>query len=91
MPFSKGLLGDTNIGFYEGREFRLTKPIDTTVTTLVIRVTSPINFLLKLQKISAIAGNITMLAYRSNAGVPSGTFVPSKYYANNNQQPTTLY
>ena len=91
MPFNKGLSGNTDIGFQEGREFRLTEPIDNTLAAVVVRVTSPINFVLKLQKLSATSGSITMLAYRSDAGIPSGTFVPSKYYANNNQQTGITY
>lgn len=70
-------------GFWENREFRLNEPIPT--TGKVIRVTAPIDFLLQLQQIMSVDGEVTMLAYRAEDGAEGGTWSPSKYYARNNQ------
>lgn len=69
-------------GFWEKREFRLNEPIPT--TGLVIRVTSPINFVLQLQRLISDDGLVVMRAYRSVDGVEGGTWTPSIYYTHNN-------
>ena len=71
-------------GFWEGREFRLNQPM-TTATTFVIKVVSPINFVLQLQRLVSETGRIEMRAYRSSDGVEGGVFSASPYYSNNNQ------
>lgn len=72
-------------GFWEGREFRLNEPIDTSSATFVIKVVSPIDFVLQLQRLVSETGKIEMRAYRSSGGVEGGTFSASPYYSNNNQ------
>lgn len=72
-------------GFWEGREFRLNEPIDTSSSTFVIKVVSPIDFVLQLQRLVSETGKIEMRAYRSSDGVEGGTFSASAYYSNNNQ------
>ena len=49
-------------GFWEGREFRLNEPIDTSSATFVIKVVSPINFILQLQRLVSETGRIEMRA-----------------------------
>lgn len=72
-------------GFWEGREFRLNEPIDTSSASFVIKVVSPIDFVLQLQRLVSETGKIEMRAYRSSDGVEGGTFSASPYYSNNNQ------
>lgn len=70
-------------GFWDGREFRLNEPLTIAATPFVIRLTAPIDFILKTQKLISNAEQITMLAYRSGDGVAGGTWTPSKHYAPN--------
>lgn len=76
-------------GFWDGREFRLNEPLTITATPFVIRITAPIDFILKTQKLIANAEQITMLAYRSEDGAEGGAWAPSKHYAPNNGMSTT--
>lgn len=75
-------------GFWDGREFRLNEPLSLTTDPFVIRITAPIDFILKTQKLISNAEEITMLAYRSGDGTAGGTWNPSKHYAPNNDMST---
>lgn len=58
-------------GFWEGREFRVRHIV---TGPYVIRVSSPIDFILQLQSMTSNNGTLTFSAYRSAQGTPGGTF-----------------
>lgn len=68
-------------GFFEGRTFR----VDYVVTApVVIKVISPINFILTSQSLSSHDGISTMRAYRPEDGAEGGAFnVPANIKPNN--------
>lgn len=76
-------------GFWEGREFRLNQPIDVSGGDFVVKVVSPIDFVLQLQKLVSEDGKVEMRAYRSSDGVEGSVFSASPYYSNNNQMSDT--
>lgn len=77
-------------GFWEGREFRLFEPIDTSGGDVVLRITAPINFILRWQSLQGTTDTVTMKAYRlSDGGTEGGTFVDTDYQLPNNTMSDT--
>lgn len=59
-------------GFWEGREFRFDLEISAPI---VVKFSSPVNFILQSQSLESREGLATFTAYRAADGVPSGSFV----------------
>lgn len=59
-------------GFWEGREFRFDLEIAGNV---VVKFSSPVDFILQSQSLESREGLATFTAYRAADGVPSGSFV----------------
>lgn len=72
-------------GFWEGREFRLFEPIDTTGGDVVVKITAPIDFILRFQSLQGKTDDVVMKAYRlSDGGTEGGTFADTAYQLPNN-------
>ncbi len=77
-------------GFWEGREFRLNYPLSIATTSqVVLRFTSPIDFVLQLQSLSASDVGILFRAYRASQGTEGGTWTPVQNLLPNNSISTT--
>lgn len=59
-------------GFWEGREFRFDLEISAPI---VVKLSSPVDFILQSQSLESRDGLATFTAYRAADGVPSGSFV----------------
>lgn len=59
-------------GFWEGREFRFDLEISAPI---VVKFSSPVNFILQSQTLESRDGVATFTAYRAIDGVASGSFV----------------
>lgn len=70
-------------GFSEGREFRISYPLSVGETPVVLRVESPIDFVLQEQSLSVDSHGIIFEAYRDNQGAQGGSFSPIPIYCNN--------
>jgi len=72
-------------GFWENREFRIFPPIDTTSGSVCLKITAPIDFILRFQSLECESDALTMKAYRaSDGGLESGTFTATDYQLPNN-------
>lgn len=58
-------------GFFEGREFRFDYEISG---NYVVKVSSPVNFILQDQSLASHDSEATFTAWRSEQGTPGGTF-----------------
>lgn len=61
-------------GFFEGREFRMSRYIDGSA---VIKVVVAVDTILQVQALTGESGTIEFKAYRADQGVEGGTFVTS--------------
>lgn len=59
-------------GFWEGREFRFDLEV---AGSLVVKFSSPVNFILQSQTLESREGLATFTAYRGIDGTPGGSFV----------------
>ena len=72
-------------GFFDGRQFRLYLIISSPI---VVKFTSPVDFILQEQVLSSNDGIATFAAYRSDQGSAAGVFDGAVNTFNNNQTST---
>lgn len=61
-------------GFWENREYRFDLEVSAPI---VVKFSSPINFILQFQSLNSHDGEATFTAYRAADGTPGGTFSPA--------------
>ncbi len=60
--------------FFDGREFKLSREYSVSDTPLVLKLVSPVDFIIELQSISCDSEGVIFKAYRSTQVTESGTF-----------------
>lgn len=80
-------------GFWDGREFRISYPVSVATTSkVVLKVVSPVDFILQRQSLYADEEGFIFQAYRSAQGTQGGTFGTNiPIYANNSQSSAPEY
>lgn len=85
-----GLVVDNDTGgFASGRQFRFNFPLVIAGADIVIKFTSPVDFVLRKQSFSCIEGGYEFNAYR--LGTEGGVFTSAPFYSNNFQSDAPAY
>ena len=61
-------------GFWNGNQFRISYELTVTATPIVVKLVSPIDFILENQHFTCDHGGYVFRAYRASQGSPSGSF-----------------
>lgn len=79
-------------GFWNGNQFRISFELDITTTPTVIKLSSPIDFILEDQHFTCDHGGYSFKAYRASQGAPSGSFTtPVDIWQNNFMAQAPVY
>lgn len=81
---------DAPVCFAEGRQFRISYPFTITEAPVVVKVSSPIDFILRTQTLAVNAGGVEFNAFRDTQVTESTPFTDEVPVFANNFQSTAL-